>query len=121
MAPPSCSGSRTTLARSRHESRTTSADSLANVRCLLGGQLRSSAGRWRVAEMDVWDNDYLNLIEPAYIPFEGATMARSSSALVSLADQDYGPILSSELYHSGVCWWSDRTCKSSREGSSSLA
>jgi len=22
--------------------------------------------------MDVWDNDYLNLIEPAYIPFEGA-------------------------------------------------
>jgi len=26
--------------------------------------------------MDVWDNDYLNLIEPAYIPFEGATMAR---------------------------------------------
>ena len=55
----------------RHKSRTMSADSLANVRCLLGVQLRSSAGRWRIAEMDVWDNDYLNLIEPAYISFEG--------------------------------------------------
>ena len=28
-------------------------------------------GHWRIAEMDVWDNDYLDLIEPAHIAFEG--------------------------------------------------
>jgi hypothetical protein len=28
-------------------------------------------GRWRIEEMDVWDNDYLDLIEPAHITFEG--------------------------------------------------
>jgi len=31
------------------------------------------AGRWRIAEMDVWDNDYLDLLEPAYIAFKGAS------------------------------------------------
>ena len=33
---------------------------------------KAFAGRWRIAEMDVWDSDYLNLVEPAYIAFEGA-------------------------------------------------
>ena len=28
-------------------------------------------GHWRIAEMDGWDNDYLDLIEPAHIAFEG--------------------------------------------------
>jgi hypothetical protein len=28
-------------------------------------------GHWRIAEMDVWDNDYLDLIEPVHIAFEG--------------------------------------------------
>jgi hypothetical protein len=28
-------------------------------------------GRWRITEMDVWDNDYLDLVEPAHITFEG--------------------------------------------------
>ena len=28
-------------------------------------------GRWRITEMDVWDNDYLDLVEPAHIAFEG--------------------------------------------------
>ena len=23
-------------------------------------------GRWRITEMDVWDNDYLDLVEPAH-------------------------------------------------------
>ena len=27
-------------------------------------------GRWRISEMDVWDNDYLDLVEPAHIVFE---------------------------------------------------
>jgi NAD+ dependent glucose-6-phosphate dehydrogenase len=26
-------------------------------------------GRWRIVEMDVWDRDYLDLVEPAYIEF----------------------------------------------------
>ena len=28
-------------------------------------------GRWRIAEMDQWDNDYLALVEPAHITFSG--------------------------------------------------
>ena len=27
-------------------------------------------GRWRITEMDVWDNDYLDLVEPAHIAFD---------------------------------------------------
>ena len=26
-------------------------------------------GRWRIVEMDQWDNDYLDLVEPAFIRF----------------------------------------------------
>jgi len=28
-------------------------------------------GRWRIVEMKVWPDDYLDLIEPAHITFEG--------------------------------------------------
>ena len=28
--------------------------------------------RWRIAEMDQWDTDYLDLVEPAHITFSGA-------------------------------------------------
>jgi hypothetical protein len=28
-------------------------------------------GDWRIVEMDEWDNDYLDLIEPAHITFGG--------------------------------------------------
>jgi hypothetical protein len=28
-------------------------------------------GRWRIVEMEVWPDDYLDLIEPAHITFEG--------------------------------------------------
>ncbi len=38
-------------------------------------------GRWRITEMDVWDNDYLDLVEPAHITFEGEDDARSCSEL----------------------------------------
>ena len=27
-------------------------------------------GRWRISEMEVWDNDYLDLVEPAHIVFD---------------------------------------------------
>jgi hypothetical protein len=32
---------------------------------------RAFKGRWRIVEMDVWDNDDLDLAEPAHITFEG--------------------------------------------------
>jgi hypothetical protein len=28
-------------------------------------------GRWRIVEADLWDRDYLDLVEPAYITFAG--------------------------------------------------
>jgi hypothetical protein len=33
---------------------------------------KSFAGRWRIVGMDVWDNDFLDLVEEAHITFEGA-------------------------------------------------
>ena len=27
-------------------------------------------GRWRIVEADLWDRDYLDLVEPAYITFD---------------------------------------------------
>ena len=30
-------------------------------------------GRWHIVEMDTWPDDYLDLIEPAHITFEGAS------------------------------------------------
>ena len=31
------------------------------------------AGRWRIVEMDVWDNDVLDIGEEAHLTFEGAS------------------------------------------------
>lgn len=28
-------------------------------------------GKWRIIEADLWDRDYLDLVEPAHIAFEG--------------------------------------------------
>jgi len=28
-------------------------------------------GRWRIVEMALWDNDFLDMMEPAYIAFDG--------------------------------------------------
>jgi len=27
-------------------------------------------GRWRITEMEVWDTDFVDMLEPAYITFE---------------------------------------------------
>ena len=32
---------------------------------------KAFAGRWRIVEMDVWDNDVLDLVEEAHITFQG--------------------------------------------------
>ena len=31
----------------------------------------SFQGRWRIAEMDLWDNDALDLVEPAFLEIKG--------------------------------------------------
>src|SRR4051812_28158744 len=35
------------------------------------GLAKAFQGRWRITEMDLWDNDYLDLLEPAHITFTG--------------------------------------------------
>jgi hypothetical protein len=34
---------------------------------------KAFSGRWRITEMDVWDNDFLDLVEEAHITFEGSS------------------------------------------------
>ncbi len=29
-------------------------------------------GKWRIIEMGLWDNDYLDMVEPAYIQFKAS-------------------------------------------------
>ncbi|MER9191475.1 hypothetical protein [Mesorhizobium australicum] len=36
------------------------------------GFARAFAGRWRIAEMDVWDNDFLDLVEESHLTFKGS-------------------------------------------------
>jgi hypothetical protein len=33
--------------------------------------LLSLSGKWRLVEMELWDADFLDMIEPAYIAFDG--------------------------------------------------
>jgi hypothetical protein len=33
---------------------------------------KAFAGRWRIVEMDVWDNDFLDLVETAHLTFKSA-------------------------------------------------
>ena len=48
-------------------------------------------GRWRIAEMDQWDNDYLDLVEPAHITFSGAASGDLVFGAVNAAlDVPYG-------------------------------
>jgi hypothetical protein len=35
------------------------------------GLAKAFAGRWRIVEMDVWDKNFLDLLEPAHLVFEG--------------------------------------------------
>ena len=34
---------------------------------------KAFAGRWRIVEMDTWDNDVLDLVEEAHLTFTGAS------------------------------------------------
>jgi hypothetical protein len=35
----------------------------------LGGSMMSIAGKWRITEMDLWDQDAIDLLGPAFIEF----------------------------------------------------
>jgi hypothetical protein len=40
---------------------------------------KAFAGRWRIVEMDTWDNDFLDLVEEAHITFKGSSDGRYGS------------------------------------------
>lgn len=48
-------------------------------------------GRWRIVEADLWDRDYLDLVEPAYLQIDGdGRAAFAFGALNATADLEYG-------------------------------
>jgi hypothetical protein len=52
---------------------------------------KAFAGRWRIVEMDVWDNDFLDLVEVAHLTFKGsADGAIAFGALKGFLDVRYG-------------------------------
>ena len=49
------------------------------------------AGRWRIVEMDLWDNDFLDLVEEAHLTFRGAANGEIAfGALAGQLDVRYG-------------------------------
>src|SRR5258708_17894147 len=68
QSPHACQGA------SRLHRRNPGLQSRANSQAS-GGHMRRSAksaliGKWRIIEMGLWDNDYLDMVEPAYIQFQ---------------------------------------------------
>jgi len=52
---------------------------------------KAFAGRWRIVEMDNWDNDFLDLVEEAHITFHSAADGEIVfGALKSFLDVRYG-------------------------------
>jgi hypothetical protein len=52
---------------------------------------KAFAGRWRIVEMDVWDNDFLDLVEEAHITFQGDSDGEIAfGALKGFLDIRYG-------------------------------
>jgi len=52
---------------------------------------KAFAGRWRIVEMDNWDNDFLDLVEEAHIAFHGAADGEIVlGALKGFLDVRYG-------------------------------
>jgi hypothetical protein len=51
---------------------------------------KTFAGRWRIVEMDVWDNDVLDEFEAAHITFKGADGEIAFAALSGALDVRYG-------------------------------
>ena len=52
---------------------------------------KAFAGRWRIVEMDAWDNAFLDLVEEAHITFRGASDGQIVfGALHGFLDVRYG-------------------------------
>lgn len=52
---------------------------------------KAFAGRWRIVEMDAWDSDFLDLVEPASLTFTGASDGRIAfGAVEGWLDVRYG-------------------------------
>ena len=47
---------------------------------------KAFAGRWRIVEMNVWDNDFLDLVEEAHLTLEGETGEIAFGALKGFLD-----------------------------------
>ena len=52
---------------------------------------KAFAGRWRIVEMDVWDNDFLDLVEEAHLTLTGEADGEIAfGALKGFLDVRYG-------------------------------
>ena len=52
---------------------------------------KAFAGRWRIVAMDVWDKDFLDLVETAHLTFKGAADGEIAfGALKGFLDVRYG-------------------------------
>jgi hypothetical protein len=52
---------------------------------------KAFAGRWRIVEMDTWDNNFLDLVEEAHITFQGSSDGEIVfGALTGFLDVRYG-------------------------------
>ena len=52
---------------------------------------KAFVGRWRIAEMDVWDNDFLDLVEEAHLTLKGTADGEIVfGALKGFLDVRYG-------------------------------
>jgi hypothetical protein len=60
---------------------------------------KAFAGRWRIVEMDNWDDDFLNLVEEAHIAFHGAADGEiafgAASSMSATAPATVRPVRSS--------------------------
>lgn len=62
---------------------------------------KAFAGRWRIIEMDVWDNDFLDLVEEAHLTFKGSADGEIAfGALKGFLDARYGTRDGSDARHS---------------------
>ena len=52
---------------------------------------KAFASRWRIVEIDIWDKDFLDLVETAHLTFKGATGGEIAfGALKGFLDVRYG-------------------------------
>ena len=53
---------------------------------------RPLIGKWRIIEMEPWDKDYLDMVEPAYIQFKGDGLGSSSSVALPVESTATSPM-----------------------------